>query len=225
MELDDFKSAWQALDQKLDRQAALSLQLLRESRGKKARHGLRPLAWGQAVQIALGTLLVLFSVGFWSQHRQVPHLLFIGLLFHVYGLALVGFGIRIQVLIHRLDFGAPVLHIQSQLAQLRRFYVVGGLWLGLPWWLLWMPFMVMVFMGLFGVDLMVNLPHLLDRWILWNGVTGAAGFMLTLLFLKWAKGRPALARKVENAAAGTSLNRARRMLEEIARFEGQDLAD
>lgn len=222
MELDDVRSAWQALNQRLDQQAAWNLQLLRESRAEKARHGLRPLVWGQAIQMVLGVLLILASVGFWSGHRQVPHLLFTGLLFHVYGMALLLFGIRIQVLVRQIDFGAPVLSSQKQLAQLRRFYVVGGLWLGLPWWLLWIPFMVMVFMGLFGVDLVVKLPHILNSWILWNVVAGAAGCALTLLFIKWAQGRPALAKRLEDAAAGTSLNRARRLLEEIAAFEHPD---
>ncbi len=225
MELDDFKSAWEALNQKLDRQTALNLQLLRESRAERARHGLRPLVWGQAIQILLGALLVLVSVGFWTNHRQEPHLLITGLFFHAYGLVLVGFGIRIQVLIHRIDFGAPVLRIQTQLAYLRRFYVVGGLWLGLPWLLLWIPFTVMVFMGLFGVDLVLRLPPVLGSWVMWNVIAGAAGLFLTLLFLKWAQGRPALARKLEDAAAGTSLNRARRMLQEISSFEGSDLTD
>ena len=83
MELDDFKSSWQALNQKLDQQTELNLHLLQESHGEKARHGLRPLVWGQAIQIALGILLVLASGDFWWNHRSVPHLLVTGLLMHV----------------------------------------------------------------------------------------------------------------------------------------------
>ncbi len=214
MELDDFKSAWQALNQKLDQQTALNLQFLRESRAEKARHGLRPLIWGQAIQMVLGALLILFSAGFWSDHRQVPHLLFAGLLMHAYGLAMVLFGVRMQVLIHRVDFGAPVLTIQKQLAQLRRFYVVGGLWIGLPWWLLWVPFMVMVFRSL-GVDMYAKAPEV----IIINVAVGALGLILTMLFILWANGRPKLAKTLEDSAAGSSLNKAQRMLDEITRFE------
>ncbi len=220
MELDDFKSAWQALNQKLDQQTALNLQLLRESRAEKARHGLRPLAWGQAIQMTLGALLILFSAGFWSNHRQVPHLLFTGLLMHAYGLAMVLFGVRMQVLIVRIDFGAPVLDIQKQLAQLRRFYVVGGLWIGLPWWLLWIPFMVMVF-GSLGVDIYARAPQIITI----NVAACLVGLILTLLFIWWSKGRPKLAKMLENSAAGTSLNKAQRLLDEIARFEHPDTQD
>lgn len=215
MELDDFKSEWQTLNQKLDQQATLNLQLLRESRKEKARHGLRPLVWGQAIQMVLGALLALYSAGFWWNHQQVPHLLFTGLLMHAYGLAMVLFGVRVQVLIHRIDFGAPVLSIQKQLAGLRRFYVVGEMCIGLPWWLLWIPCMTMLFMGRFGVDLYVKVPQVITL----NVAVGIVGLILTWLFLRWSRGRPKLAETLEDATAAPSLNNAQRMLDEIARFE------
>ena len=215
MELDDLKATFQGLNARLDRQNALNLALLRENRQEKARHGLRPLAWGQALQMAAGALLVLGSASFWWNHRDVPHLLATGLLFHAYGLALILCGVRMQVLLHRVDFGAPVVEIQKQLARLRRFYVVGGLWIGLPWWLLWMPFMAMVFMGLFGVDMYVNAPRMLGI----NLAVGLTGLALTWLFHRWAQGRPSLARKLSDSIAGTSLTRVQGLLDEISRFE------
>jgi hypothetical protein len=217
MELDDYKSAWQALNQKLDQQNGLNLYLLREGRAEKARRGLRPLVWGQAIQMVLGALLILFSVGFWSNHRHVPHLLLTGLLMHAYGLATILFSVRMQVLIHRIDFGAPVVDIQKQLAQLRRFFVVGGFWIGLPWWLLWIPLTIMAFMGL-GVDIYLRAPQVITI----NVAACASGLVLTLLFLRWAQGRPKLAKMLEDSAAGSSLNKAQRRLDEIARFEHPD---
>ena len=56
MELDDFKQAWKTLDHRLERQAAIDLQLLRDARVDRARRGLRPLAWGQALQMVIGAL-------------------------------------------------------------------------------------------------------------------------------------------------------------------------
>ena len=120
MELDDFKPAWQAMNRKLDQQTALNLEILREIRMEKTRHGLRPLVWGQVLHIVLGALVIVLAVGFWSNHRHVPHLLFTGLLMHAYGLAMILFSARMLVLIHGIDFGAPVLGIQKQLARLRR---------------------------------------------------------------------------------------------------------
>ena len=39
MELDDLKQAWQVLGRQMERQQALNLQLLRESRLERARRG------------------------------------------------------------------------------------------------------------------------------------------------------------------------------------------
>ena len=58
MELDDFKLAWKELDRKLDRQYALDLLRFREERGKRMKSGLRPLVWGQALQMLFGIPLV-----------------------------------------------------------------------------------------------------------------------------------------------------------------------
>ncbi len=217
MELDDLKTTFQALNSRLDQQHALNLALLRESRKEKARHGLRPLVWGQALQIALGALLALVSGGFWTAHRQVPHLLLAGLVMHAYGLAMILFGVRMQVLLHRIDFGAPVLEIQKRLARLRRFYVVGGLWIGLPWFLLWIPFLTMVFMGLFGADLWVNAPGMITGGL----AIGVGGLVLTFVFHRWARRRPGLPEKLEASAAGTTLNRAQALLDELAGFEAE----
>ena len=213
MELDNLKATFQTLNANLERQNALNLALLRESRKEKARHGLRPLVWGQAIQMAAGALLLTCSAVFWSSHREVPHLFATGLFFHVYGLAMVLAGARMQALLRRVDFGAPVVEIQKRLAQLRRFYVVGGLWLGLPWFLLWMPFTAMTIMGLFGVDLYVKEPLVIASAV------GGIGILLICLFLRWAKGRPKLAKQLAEALAGSSLTRAQRLLDEIASFE------
>jgi hypothetical protein len=66
MELDDFKSAWQALDARLERHERLQLDLLRERRMDQARRNLRPLHIGLLFQALLGLgLVVLGWVGRW----------------------------------------------------------------------------------------------------------------------------------------------------------------
>ena len=215
MELDDLKTEWQALSARMERQTALNLRVFKQSQMEKVRHGLRPLAWGQGLQMVAGALLALVSALFWSDHLPVPHLLVAGLVMHAYGLTLILFSARMQVLISRVDYAAPVVEIQRNLAKLRRFYIVGGLWVGLPWWLLWLPLMMMVLMGLFGADLYTNAPLVI--WI--NIATGIAGLLGTWAFIRWAGSRPKLAQRLERSAAGGSLNRARHLLDEISKFE------
>ncbi|MEP6908654.1 MAG: hypothetical protein ABI858_11850, partial [Pseudoxanthomonas sp.] len=74
LELDELKATWQALDRKLTQSNAIQLQLFKDGRLKKMRTGLRPLFWGQVVQILFGVLCILIGIAFWSQHREVMHL-------------------------------------------------------------------------------------------------------------------------------------------------------
>ncbi len=218
MELDDLKSAWQSLNETMARQNALNLRALKDQKLDKVRHGLRPLVWGQAIQIGLGALLALVSAGFWSNHRHVPHLLVTGLVMHAYGLAMILFGTRMQVLIGRIDFGAPVLEIQRRMAELRRFYGRGGLWIGLPWWVLWIVAMEMLFMGLFGADLYVNLSPAVT---ISQFAIGFLGWALTLAFDAWARRHPKFGPELTRATEGKNLTRAKAALEDIARFEDE----
>lgn len=214
MELDDFKDAWKTINQRLDAQAAIGLRLFQESRFDALRRGLRPLVWGQAVQIVIGVLIAAWGAGFWTAHRDVPHLLIAGLLVHATGVSMIMFGALMEALIARIDYSAPVLTVQRQLAQLRKVYVRGGLAIGLPWWLLWIPFLIVLF-GYAGADLYEHAPSVIYSSI----AVGIAGLLGTWWFVRWAGMRPRLADRLERGAAGGSLNRAQGIIEEIARFE------
>lgn len=216
MDLDDLKTAWQDLNDTLARQNALNLALLQERKLAKARHLLRPLAWGQTLQMLAGALLALASATFWVSHRAVPHLLVCGLVLHAYGLALILFGARVQVLIARLDFGGPVLELQRRLAELRRFYGRGGLWLGLPWWVLWMLLLEMILVAAFGADLYANLPA---KVVAWQLAAGFAGWALSLALGAWARRHPGHGPRLARVLEGPSLTRAQAALDELAKFQ------
>lgn len=213
MELDDFKQAWQGLDRRLEQQRALNAQLFVESRLDKLRHGLRPLVWGQVAQIALGLLVAVLAGSFWVARLQVPHLVVCGVLLHLYGLSLIGFAARNLYLIHGIDPGAPVLAIQRRLAELRAwrvrvegpFHAVAGcfvwilvLWTNLAW---------------YGVDLWTG-----GRSIAWMTLSAGAGLVGVGLVV-WVMRRTGHGRKLEDRAAGRSLQKAEAMLAEIERFQ------
>ncbi|UHQ24483.1 serine/threonine protein kinase [Lysobacter sp. 5GHs7-4] len=217
MELDDLKQAWQDLDRKLDRQYSLDLLRFREERGRKMKSGLRPLVWGQALQMLVGVAVLLFGVDVWTEHGDVPHLLAFGLIVHVYGIALIACGGMVQAMIAGVDYAAPVLDIQKQLARLRKFYVRTGMVVGLSWWLFWMPFMAALFMSLFGADMYRNAPSV---FVIGSAI-GVAGLLATWWFHRWSRhpSRPRLARAMEDSVTGRSLRRAQAIADEIARFE------
>ncbi|MFN8010794.1 MAG: hypothetical protein U0P81_05260 [Holophagaceae bacterium] len=217
MELDDLKAAWQDLNATLARQNAINLSLLAASRQEGLRRALRPLARGQGVQMTLGALLALTSAAFWVQHRAVPHLLAMGLLMHAYGVGLIVFGARVRSLVAALDFGAPVLELQRRMAALRRFYGLGYLWLGLPWWVLWVVALEMLLMAAFGVDLAARVPGVVITQL----ASGLAAWGLSLALGAWARRHPSLGPAFLRVIEGASLTRARAALDDLARFEAE----
>ncbi|HQZ38254.1 MAG TPA: hypothetical protein PLH72_04370 [Vicinamibacterales bacterium] len=215
-ELDDLKAAWQSLDRQLERQNQLAWEQVKDRRLDTARAGLRPLYWGQAIQIGCGVLIVLLGVAAWSRGDRTNAVLVSGLILHVYGvLAIVAAG-RMLSLMSRIDYAAPVVAIQRQMAELRRFYALSGMALGLAWWLLWVPF-VMALAGLGGADVFASAPLM----VYIGTAGGIVGLFLTWWFHRWSRhpSRQGLARFMEDAVTGRSLRRARAALDEIRRFE------
>jgi hypothetical protein len=213
MELDDLKHAWKNLDSRLEQQHALNLQLLRDSRMDRARRGLRPLAWGQAVQIAAGAAGALLFGSFWPGHTGNLPVLLSALVLHAYCIGLIISGGIVEGRIARIDHAAPVVAIQQQLLRLRRSYLVSGMLAGLPWWFLCAPLIILLSRG----AILERAPEVV--WIML--AIGAAGLVGTWLFHRWAHApqRAEFGRKLEDSAAGGSIRRATAALEELARFE------
>jgi len=216
MELDDLKTAWQILDRRLEQQATLSLHLFREGKLDKLRSSLRPLSRGQIAQLLFGVLMVVVGVSSWSRHRDVVHLLVAGLSLHVYGVITILFAGATLGMLSRIDYSAPVVAIQKQLAKLRRVYIINGACTGMPWWVLWVPCIMLITAGA-GADIYANAPMFV--WV--NLAAGVAGMLATFGLHRWSRNprRPRLARFVDDSITGSSLRRARDLIEEIARFE------
>ncbi len=222
MDIDDLKLAWQSLDRRLERQNALAFQLFKDGRVKKARSRLRLLYWGQMVQILVGVLVIAASVSVWTVHWQVLHLRLAGLVMHVYGVLLIIFSGRTLWFISQVDYAAPVVAIQRQLAELRRWYVLSGLAIGYSWWLLWMPFMMVLAVQLAGVDVYARAPAVFSL----GTAIGVTGLLVTWGLHRWSQ-RPRwawLAVNMEDAMTGASLRRAKAVIEEIRQFEDDEAA-
>lgn len=217
MELDDLKREWQSLHERLARQEAHAFRALQDARLDRMLKELRPLRWMQTFQIVLGGFFILASADFWVSHLGTPHLVVMGILMQAYGLVVILSCARMGVLTARVDVAAPVLEIQRRLAELRRFYVRSAYWLGLPWFVLWIPCALMLLVAWTGADLYAHAPSVVAI----NLAVCAALWGLTLLLIRQASRRPRLARALDNAAAGASLNRAQARLDEIARFEAE----
>lgn len=218
--LDDLKLAWKALDARLHLQNALQLEALRDRKLGRVRASLRPLAIGQAVQMLFGIVCVLIGVGLWKTFYAIVPVLLAGIVLHVYGVAtIVAAGIVLGG-ISRIDRSLPVLELQRRLAKLRRSYILSGMAVGLPWWGLWMlPPLVLVSLH--------NAKNGTDGLPIWLWVSlalcalAAAG---TVWFHRWSRkpGREALAKRLEDSAAGGSLRRAQAELDDLQRYLDDD---
>jgi serine/threonine-protein kinase len=216
LELDEFKQAWQRLDRRLAAQEALAFQAFRDGRVRTLRRRLWPLYGGQVVQMALGCALIAAGVFGWSRHWRLPHLLAAGGLVHAYGIALLVAAGRTIWFTNRVDYAAPVVSIQRQLAELRAWHVRCGTWLGQAWWFLWMP-CLMVAGAAAGVDVWKRAPGVFGL----GTAIGVVGLLLTEWAHRLAR-RPGwgwLSALNDDAMAGGSLRRAQAVLDEIRRFE------
>jgi len=213
MELDDLKQAVVTLDRRVAQTLSLSGALYKDQRLDRTRASLKPVLWEHVGQVALGVLLALVVGPFWWSHRGEPTLLVAGLLLHVYAIAMIALGARVIISVRALDLDAPVVEIQRALAGLRRSYVTTGFVVGLPWWLLWLP-LVMVVTGW-------DLVGASGSWLVTNLIVGVAGIAGTLWYYRylWREPNDSERRRIEESASGESFRNAGRFLDEIARFE------
>ena len=216
MELDDMKSAWLALDRRLQTQEALNLHAFREARLDKLRASLRPLIVGQVIQLVAGVLLALLFAPFWVEHKDTPHLLTIGLLLHGYALMFIVFAARDLTMIQRIDYAAPVLDIQRRLAELRAWRIRVAPVFGVVGCFIWIPLMLWLFHVAFGADLWAAHPQVVVAFI----ASGAACLVLLLALIRWSRNprRAQLAKSLDDSAAGRSVGKAQRFLDEVAAF-------
>ena len=215
-ELDDLKSAWQTLSRNLERQNALTLHQFRESKLTRFRSGFRWLVVGQVVQIICGVLLTIISARFWINHIGVAQAMIYGISLHAYGVMLIVFAARDLSLIQRLDYAAPVLELQKQIAKLRKWHVRTALWFGITGCFIWIPLILAIFYAL-GADVWLRNPEVIGCFVLSSLVPAA----LLIGIVLWSRrpGKAKLAKNLEDNSVGRSVNRAQALLDEIAQFE------
>ncbi|HRO25999.1 MAG TPA: hypothetical protein PLD19_01010 [Luteimonas sp.] len=216
MELDDLKRAWQTLGLQLETTQALQWELLRERKLDKARRHLRPLIWGQLLQLALGIGLIVLGVACWTRNTDVPGLLATGIIVHAFGVVTAAMAGLTIALAGSIDYSAPVLRIQKRMALLLRFQTLNSNLCGLPWWVMWV-LVVIAFSGLGEVDPAAGTPP----WIAISLGIGVAGLLGTWAWSAWRGKRGARTKEsgfsVADGADG--IRRGRQLIEEIARFE------
>jgi len=213
-DFDDLKIAWKELSRQLERQNVLTLRQLNEGKLARLRFGLRPLVLGQTLQLIVGVVIAVVSAQFWVNHFSTTHLLICGLLLQAYGIMFIAFGLRDLMLIRRIDYGAPIIVIQKQLAQLRAWHIRVAFWYGMTGSVIWLPVMLIVLYEL-GIDLRTDHPQ--KVW--WLVASAVACLAVNYGFVRLAHSSGRCGRALAASWIGRSVHHAQAVLTEIEEFE------
>jgi hypothetical protein len=216
IELDDLKSAWQSLSRNLERQNALTLHQLRQSKRARFQTEFRPLVIGQIIQIICGAFLAVCGGSFWFDHLGVVHLMIYGISVHLYGIMLIVFAGRDLFLIKSFDYAAPVLDLQKKIADLREWHQRACLCFAIASCFVWIPLILMIFHRL-GVDVWRRNPAVVG-WFVVSGLV-CLGVVYAMVAVSRRPGKEAFARSLTDSSAGRSVRCAQTLLDEIAEFE------
>lgn len=218
MELDEMKAAWRELDQRMDAGMERDQRVWKELALDRARSALRRLAGWPVVECVIDALAVLLLGTLLFEHLHEVRYAVPILVLHVAAIGKLSATIRQLVRIARIDYAAPVVEIQRQLAALRalRIRTTMGVLLLAP--LLWTPLAIVAARVLLGLDLYRGAGPV---WIGCNLAFGAAVIPLALWIARrhagWLRSSRFLQRLADDIA-GRSLLAATGHLDEIERF-------
>jgi len=211
MDTDELKLAWQAMEARLDQQQ----DLLRRVASDRVRGPLRMQA-GTALGIALAAALLGYLAARTLLLAPLPgYMLLSAVVIALMSVACAGAAVRMLWLL-RIDYDGPIARVQQSLARLRRMCIHTGWLVGVPFWVLWVPLLLVAWYPR-GVDLYALQPQVVWSWL----AVGVAGMATSVTLGLWARraARGRLARTIDWMLAGPYVEQARAHLEEIARFE------
>lgn len=218
MELEELKSAWEQMERRVDVAETTIREFRQERAVATSRRLLMHVTAGQTVQTALSVASIALVAPFWVEHRQTPHLLIAGLSLHLYFVGMICACAMQILLLGQIYHTESVVSCQQKTLKLQRLRVLSGLALGLPWWILWVPTMMVGAQRFAGIDLYRASPG----WMQLSLAAGLVGIVASILVARLLDANPfkaGTARSVVDALSGRSLTHALRKLEEINRFE------
>ena len=217
MELDELKTAWKEMDRKLAASMALNVKLFREMKVDKIRAALRRVGLVVASELVLALLMVLWVGSFIAHHFRETRFLVAAMMLQAVAIVSIWFCVRDLARLGDIDYAAPVVKIQKQMAELR----ASRTWLArlqlLSWPVLWAPAVVVILRAA-GMQ---RTSETLWRWF-WLNVLAGVGMALMgawMVRLGEKDDAPRWLKDMSDNIAGRSVARASALVEEIAEFE------
>lgn len=219
MELENMRSQWAALNDKVESLLQINQMALRAATLKQADTALRRLRRGIIIELIVNSAGALLLVPFIGNHLAQPLFLAPAVLLFAFMLLQVAFGVHQLVVLNDLDFSGPVVQLQRALAALRvrRIRVTKWTFWAAP--LLWVPLLIVAMKGVLGVDVYATFSTV---WLITNLIFGVAVIAIMFFVSKRYADRmnrsPWLQRLLDDIA-GHDLNAATAFLNDVARFE------
>ena len=224
--LDDLKNEWLARDHQLETSLRMNTLLLREALLEKHGGSQGQAGTGNLFQILFTIPFLAFFGWFIARHLDQPAYLIPAVLLQAWTVTMLALSIQQRGALRDLDYSRPVVALQGEIEQIKIARLRTFKWAFLTGQLLWwIPFMVVVFKGVLGVDL-YTVSAFMPRLIAWNIAFGVAFIPLAMWGSKLLVGRlggsPRFQRFTDGVA-GSDIAVARRFLAKLVRFE-QDVA-
>jgi len=220
MELDELKATLQRMEGLLERGNRLTGELLRRQNVDATQKSLRPLKWGQILQIVYGACFLALAALAWVNKPTSASVIASAITVQLYGIGCIIMAGSVLSSLRRINYAGSVIEAQTILAKVHRTHGISTLIAGLSWWFLWIV-LPMLLLGIGHIDLYSHARS----WILGNIAVGIVGWCGTYGLFRYAvksKNLP-LRRFAERAVFGRNLLAAMEQIEEIRKFEKEPL--
>jgi hypothetical protein len=219
MELDELRTAWQQLNERVETNEIMARGLWKEKRLDRTQSLLSRVRGWLTYELVSGIIMTLLTGNGIVHVPPTAPFLIPAIALHLFALVTISVSVRHIVTLSQLNYAAPVLEIQQRLARLhaarlrfhRRVFLIAPL--------LWPPLAIVAAKALLGLNLYIAFGPL---WIVTNILFGLA-FIPLMLFIshRYADriSRSGLVKTLVDDIAGRNIAKAQEVLEEIAAFE------
>lgn len=215
MELDTLKAAWRERERQLDTLVAQNRRLVDTIERDHTRSDVRRANALPIFEIVCDVVAVLLVGSFVGDHLREPAMLWPALMLLAAAIATMIVGVRQLVAAAQIDYGAPVVTIQRDIARLAalRLAKARAMLTGAP--LLWAPLFVVGAKGFFGVDVWqtFGVPFVVAQFAF-----GVAA-IVAIVVLAPRFGGATIWQRVRDDIVGTNLAAARSRLDALGQFE------
>jgi hypothetical protein len=223
MELDDMKVAWHAMNERVGALETLARtrvrERVRERELGRVRRALGAFAFGPAFDVAVDVLILVALGSFLYSHVHELRFFVPAAILHALVIVSMASSIRQLVLIGTVDYGAPVVRIQRQLARARAVRIRTTKWLLLFAPLIWTPLAIVAVKGLLGVDSYRAFGIAFIWWNVGFGVVALAALLMVARHVAVRGTERGWYQRLLDDIGGRNLTRAISFVNDLARFE------